>query len=339
MPNISPPPTYAEVVLYDEATKKGTFNPAWLKWFLDIYELINNAGGSSLEHNLLDGLQGGTTDEFFHLTSARYTTLTGSQNPNLVFSGPATGPAAAATFRALVAADLPAATGTVTSVAVTGNDGIVVGGSPITTTGTITLDLGNITPTSVTAPIDGILGGNTPAAATITDLTVTGATILGNAAGDSVTVNAETVSQPNIPCFLAINSANDTNQTGAGATVTVDFDSEIFDQSGDFAADTFTAPATGKYLFAIKVRLSAIPAGVTSCTLTLVTTARSYTYFEVFPAGTFTTKDMTLTTLADMTSGDTASVSVTASGGAGNTATIVGNATNGNTYFSGRRVA
>src|SRR6185436_19013579 len=41
--------------------------------------------------------------------------------------------------------------GTVTSVAIAGNNGItIVSGSPITTAGTITLGLGNITPTSVT---------------------------------------------------------------------------------------------------------------------------------------------------------------------------------------------
>ena len=41
--------------------------------------------------------------------------------------------------------------GTVTSVSATGANGIVVSGSPITTSGTIALSLGNITPTSVAA--------------------------------------------------------------------------------------------------------------------------------------------------------------------------------------------
>lgn len=39
--------------------------------------------------------------------------------------------------------------GSVTSVGIVGNDGIVVTGSPITTSGSFTLDLGNITPTNV----------------------------------------------------------------------------------------------------------------------------------------------------------------------------------------------
>jgi hypothetical protein len=40
-------------------------------------------------------------------------------------------------------------TGTVTSVAATGNQGVTISGSPITSSGTITVGLGNITPTSV----------------------------------------------------------------------------------------------------------------------------------------------------------------------------------------------
>lgn len=48
-------------------------------------------------------------------------------------------------------------TGSVSSVSVSGSNGVTVSGSPITTTGTITLGLGNITPTTITAlgPITG----------------------------------------------------------------------------------------------------------------------------------------------------------------------------------------
>jgi hypothetical protein len=49
-------------------------------------------------------------------------------------------------------------TGTVTSVAVSGSNGIGVSGSPVTTTGTIALSLGAITPTSVVST--GLIEGN-----------------------------------------------------------------------------------------------------------------------------------------------------------------------------------
>lgn len=58
---------------------------------------------------------------------------------NSVFAGPTSGGAATPTFRALVTADLPAGTGTVTSVALASPAEFTVSGSPVTTTGTLTL--------------------------------------------------------------------------------------------------------------------------------------------------------------------------------------------------------
>jgi len=68
------------------------------------------------------------------------------QNPNLVFAGPTSGGAVVPTFRSLVTADLPAGIGTVTSVAATlavpaALLSASVGGSPITTNGTIALTI------------------------------------------------------------------------------------------------------------------------------------------------------------------------------------------------------
>jgi hypothetical protein len=72
------------------------------------------------------------------------------QAANRIYAGPTGGGSLAPTFRALVAADLPAGTGTVTSVAATltvpvSIFGSAVGGSPITTNGTLafTITLNN----------------------------------------------------------------------------------------------------------------------------------------------------------------------------------------------------
>jgi hypothetical protein len=62
-----------------------------------------------------------------------------TQNPNYVWAGPTTGPVAQPTFRALVTGDLPAGTGTVTSVAQTVPAEFIITGSPITTTGTLAI--------------------------------------------------------------------------------------------------------------------------------------------------------------------------------------------------------
>ncbi|KKL69275.1 hypothetical protein LCGC14_2116590, partial [marine sediment metagenome] len=72
------------------------------------------------------------------------------------------------------------------------------------------------------------------------------------------------MTSPTQPAFLAYNSESDLDVTGDATYVTVDFNTEIFDQGGDFAADTFTAPVDGRYLLATSVLLGglefAIPA-------------------------------------------------------------------------------
>lgn len=108
MASLQPVPNYAMPFIgnEEELTKLGLkFNPVWLKWFIDTLGQITD--GSLIDHASLVGLQGGTTGEYYHLTSARYSTLAGVQSANAVFAGPTAGPAAAAAFRALVGADLP----------------------------------------------------------------------------------------------------------------------------------------------------------------------------------------------------------------------------------------
>lgn len=48
MSDISPAPTYADPILIDEVTEKPRFNPIWLKWFLDLAEILNAAGGTTI---------------------------------------------------------------------------------------------------------------------------------------------------------------------------------------------------------------------------------------------------------------------------------------------------
>lgn len=69
-------------------------------------------------------------------------TLTGTkanQSANQVYAGPSSGAAAVPAFRALAATDLPAGTGTVTSVALAAPAEFTVSGSPVTGSGTLTL--------------------------------------------------------------------------------------------------------------------------------------------------------------------------------------------------------
>lgn len=68
--------------------------------------------------------------------------------------------------------------------------------------------------------------------------------------------SAGEITQPLQPSFLVQNSGGMANFTGDGTQATVTFNSEIFDQGGDIVNSTFTAPVTGKYLFAASVLVS-----------------------------------------------------------------------------------
>lgn len=76
--DFEPPPTYADVVLYDKDGTRPRFNPIWLKWFVDLAAFISasGGGGGGVDHNLTTNLQGGTANQYYHLTSAQQSALT-----------------------------------------------------------------------------------------------------------------------------------------------------------------------------------------------------------------------------------------------------------------------
>ena len=89
------------------------------------------------------------------------------------------------------------------------------------------------------------------------------------------------VTMPLQPAFSIYNSATDSNVTGDGTLVVVDFNTETFDQGSDFATDTFTAPVTGRYLLQAQVGLQGTEdATNTRYTVQLVTSNRPYIFHE-----------------------------------------------------------
>ena len=85
MATFSPPPTFAEVAIIDEVTKKAKFNPIWLKWFIDLAQFLTNAGAVSgtVAHNSTSGLQGGTPGQYYHLTLQQETNVANGNFPAL----------------------------------------------------------------------------------------------------------------------------------------------------------------------------------------------------------------------------------------------------------------
>lgn len=146
------------------------------------------------------------------------------------------------------------------------------------------------------------------------------------------------VSLPLSPCFCAYNSAGDLNQTGNGTLVTVDVDTERFDQVGHFASDTFTASVDGKFYLQGTVTLK----GATSANsmhLEIVTTNRTYYGAYCSPSAIKDTIDndvlLNISTYCDMEKTETAVLKIVANGEGSDSLTINGNATYPITYFSG----
>ena len=76
------------------------------------------------------------------------------------------------------------ATGTVTSVSVTGNSGVLAGVATATTTPAISIGLGNITPISDTSVFTGSIGATTPNTGAFTTLNSSGKTLLATSTGN-----------------------------------------------------------------------------------------------------------------------------------------------------------
>lgn len=115
--------------------------------------------------------------------------------------------------------------------------------------------------------------------------------------------------------ILAYNSATDTDVTGDGTLVTVDFDTEIRDQGSEFASDQFTATATGPHEIAGQIRLSGLVVATHSSLVEVVTSNRRYRVYNDTATKTAETVSLGSVGNADMDAGDTATVEVTCSGG------------------------
>ena len=144
-----------------------------------------------------------------------------------------------------------------------------------------------------------------------------------NAADDPV-VWTGTHTNTSQPCFLAYNSAGDSDQTGAGAAATVDFDAEIFDQGANFASDAFTAPVTGRYQLIAQVTLLNITAAADDVELVIVTSNRSYSMIIINTDNLPTLLAIGRSVIADMDTDDTATVTIEVNGEASDVVDIAG---------------
>ena len=139
-------------------------------------------------------------------------------------------------------------------------------------------------------------------------------------------------------CFYLYASANQTN-IADGSDVTIVFGGEQFDLNGNCASNTFTAPVNGLYFLHTNVALYEIDKDASYYLLKIQTSNRNYEKWiddKTFEAdvGYHT---ISLTTIADMDAGDTASVTLYQEGSHTHQTDVLGDSDNSpaRTYFTG----
>jgi len=152
--------------------------------------------------------------------------------------------------------------------------------------------------------------------------------------------SAGSITMPTQPCVSAINTSTDASQTGDGESPTVDYNSVLFDQGGDFANDIFTAPVTGRYLIMAEVSLFNLSTSHDAAALRLVETDKTW-YLDWGNVGDYKDANGVIhygaTAIVDMDVGNTMRIQVRVNFGASNVG-IVGNAAP-TTWFSAMLVA
>ena len=118
------------------------------------------------------------------------------------------------------------------------------------------------------------------------------------------------------PAFLVTKSGAQYNIT-ANTTVTITFDSEIFDQNDDFSSNTFTAPVAGRYYLQFRLNLGSTDADSTNFQSQIATSNRTYAFNFDPSAFDKDTSNHTVmaATLADMDANDTCTFRIYQSAG------------------------
>lgn len=123
---------------------------------------------------------------------------------------------------------------------------------------------------------------------------------------------ANSINMPTpIATFGAVNNADQTNVTGDGTVYQVLFADELWDVGSHFAASTFTAPSTGKYILGVSLNLGGITNAMTNSLIYITADSINYRVLQCdWAPGQDVAGQTMITTsiLAPMTAASTAQV-------------------------------
>ena len=152
-----------------------------------------------------------------------------------------------------------------------------------------------------------------------------------NGGTESMRIRSDgSVTMPLQPAFSATRSSTLAN-FATNSMVTINLNSEVYDQNGDFSDPNFTAPVTGKYQLSAIWYMNALDITAAYYILRIVTSNRTYDHVVDSSARDEdeTYSSYTLSVLADMDASDTASIALFQQDGAAQTDIT------GGTYFTG----
>ena len=145
------------------------------------------------------------------------------------------------------------------------------------------------------------------------------------------------ITKPLQPAFYAHNNGTDPiTDIAPNASRDVPFGTELFDNNGDFASNTFTAPVTGKYNLGVSLRLQHIDSAAAYYIVSIVISNLSAHFiFDPDYGQDNVYHSVRFSTLTHMDANDTAKVTVNQNGGTAQT-DIQGDGSY--TYFFGHLV-
>lgn len=142
----------------------------------------------------------------------------------------------------------------------------------------------------------------------------------GSALGsnDTLTITAAgEIREPLNPAYLALSSSA-SNVTGDNTSYVITYGTEVFDQGGDFASNTFTAPITGRYRLRASQSVEDLTSSNTAGFVEITTSNRAYRLATSDWGNYFVTGGAlncgSFSVLADMDAADTATFRTVVSG-------------------------